>query len=169
MSLSGGFPNEKRVPSEYKEAVDLACQMIRVYHQQTACINEAASKFGLDPKEVEKYVKERQSLGKQKKVEGKKYKFYIICRISEDSETHRKICYERPKIVKSLSKEALIEKYKAEDDYKTGRNSFSDKYSSIYYTDFLGNIEGYESKKKCETAFEQFKDYLKDKDYIYNY
>ena len=168
--MNGGFPNEKKaIPNEYKEAVSLVCSMIRLYHQQNTCIEEVAGKFHLDPKEIEKYVKLRQEQGRKRKIEGKKYRYYIICRISEDTGTHRKICYEKPKIVKSLSKESLIEKYKEEDAMKTGRNTYGQRFSSLYYTDFLGEDEGYEHKAECEAAYENFRDYLKIKEYIYNY
>lgn len=121
------------IPREYYAPVMGACKMIRETGYFNKAVNYYANRYNVDPTELEKHIRARQSAGqtgKKSNNSGRKYKWFIVVE-SNYCDAYGWEGYSNPVILKGLSRDTVVRRFAESDFNFMVRNDYGGAYAPV--------------------------------------
>lgn len=145
-------------------AVMNACKYIRETGYFNKAVSYNAQRFGVDPDELAKEIRKRQSAGQKakSKTEKRKYKYFIVLSIVESCEGSERYV-DKAFVAKGLSKDSVDKKYIDLDFRRTRAADTGSYYSPCYLHE---TIKEFDTKEEADSYLQtHIKDIERDNEW----
>ena len=137
-------------------AVMYACKLIR----ETKCFNKAvqiaSDTYGVDEEKVKKHIRERQSAGQKNKITGRKYRWYVLCKIYDiDADVDESMNLGNCSIIRATSYENAAKHFSEVDWRETYENDCGGNYAPCVSHVVVLDEQGYSTKAEAQNALKR--------------